>query len=89
MSDKENIQPKDQKIVNYNLVTDSHEQHTNIIFCNESFDWIIEINSEGIKFNVESFSHFEPEDYVREFIKILENNFSLKFIEKNNEITGE
>lgn len=51
-----------------------------------SFDdnWLFEITPEGIEFNHEDHPNFTTNDFAKEFIKILENNYEITF-EKRKE----
>ena len=45
-------------------------------------NWVVKINDAGIFFNKEKFSDHSPDDFAKEFIRILEKNFTVKFEEK-------
>jgi hypothetical protein len=46
--------------------------------------WIIKLTSEGIFFNHEEFPNLTADDFVKEFIQILETNFRIRFEPKDD-----
>ena len=43
---------------------------------------MIVFDKDGISLNRDNFPDFEPDDFVREFIRILEEGYAVKFIKK-------
>ena len=44
--------------------------------------WFIKINKDGIFFNREIYPNSSPNDFANVFIKILEMNYNVRFLEK-------
>ena len=51
---------------------------SNIMFCLQDKE-VLRFNEDGIFFNKEDFTQFTADDFVREFIHILESKFTVKF----------
>lgn len=45
-------------------------------------DWLMRISDKGIEFNREAFPNWQPDDFTKAIIDLLENAYDLKFVKK-------
>ncbi len=57
----------------------------NEIYFGDGKDWIMKFNQEGIFFNHERFKDAPPSEFAKAFIEIMEKQYKIKFIEKEND----
>ena len=57
---------------------------TSISFCREDGKELVRISERGIEVIRENFPDYCPDDFTREFLKILEYCYTVKFIKKMN-----
>lgn len=64
-------------------ITDNKEKEkSSEISFNAEQSWVMKLTKEGIFFNREAYPNAKPDDFAEAVIKILENEFTVKF-EKN------
>ena len=50
-----------------------------ITFCPDGENWAMEIRNDGIFFNIEGFPEWQPDDFAKAIIELLEKSFTVHF----------